>query len=366
PVKVESFPTITSTSASPNNKWMAIKADAATPVIHLADLSRDDARVTDLTLPADSFTPPSPEQTQSFTLQKWDESSRYLLIKHTYDGTKTEWIVADTQDISETKNVTTLLGINASKVVFDGDNSAILYALVDNNIRRIDLGAATLSRPLVRNVAEFSLYDDSIIVYVTRLDPSTKVRSVGYYHQGASKSRTIRSYSDDGKVPLHLAIGKYFSDYYVAIAYNETVEIMKGTLPRSDATNLSVFDAVSTMAVPGGVRHLSVVTNGRFVVAQTPKAYIVRDVELNKTTTTVLKGDTPVKQELRWLDDYTVWSDQNGMLRMYEFDGANQHDIMPVRPGFSATYSPNAKYLYGVARSDDGEFHLQRVRMILP
>lgn len=365
PVSVESFPVITSTAASPNNEMMAMKTKAATPVIHVADLSRDDARITEITLPDDSFTPPSPSQSQSFTLETWDSSSRYLLIKHTYDKNKIEWIVADTQDMSSTKNVTKLVGMQMEKPIFDDDDPTILYALVDNDIRRIDLDAATLSRPLVSNVDEFTLYGDATLVYVTRLDPETKVRSVGYFSQGSTKPRTIRSYSDNGKIPLHIAIGQYFSQYYVAIAYNETVEVMKGTLPRSDVSNPSAYEAVATMTIPGGARYLSIMTSGRFVVAQTDHAYIVHDIELNKTTTTTLKGDKAVKQKLQWLDNYTVWSDQTGILRIYEFDGANQHDIMPVSPGFSATYSPNDTYLYGINKSDDGKFHLTRVRMLL-
>jgi hypothetical protein len=39
---------------------------------------------------------------------------------------------------------------------------------------------------------------------------------------------------------------------------------------------------------------------------------------------------------------------------------------MTVVPGLSVTLSPNAEYLYGVNKSDDGAYHLQRVRLILP
>jgi hypothetical protein len=365
PKNVASFANVSSTAASPDNKWMAIKDDAATPTIHLANLSRDEVEVTNLELPATSFTAPSPEKTQSFTLEKWNPTSRFILVKHTYDDTKIEWIVVDTQNISATKNVTSLLGIQATELVFTNNNTSVMYALVDNNVRKIDLGATTLSGPLVSNVAEFELYDNSTIVYTTLLDPTTKARSVGYFDEGASKPRTLRSYSDNGQVPLHIAIGKYFDDYFVALAYDQTVEIMKGALPQSDTSNPSTLTATSTMSVPGGVHHLSIVTNGRFVVAQTPNAFMVNDLELKKTTSTVVSADSSLQKELHWLDGYTLISDQTGSLRTYEFDGANQHEVMPVAPGFSVTYSPNAKYLYGIVKAADGKFHLERIQMIL-
>jgi hypothetical protein len=366
PKNIASFATVSSTAASPDNRWMAIKEDPATPIIRLANLAQDDVEVTTLDIPATSFTAPSPEKTQSFAVEKWNPSSRFILVKHTYDDTKIEWIVVDSQNIDATKNITTQLGVQATKLIFTSNNASVLYALVDNGVRKIDLGAMTVSGPLVSNVAEFSLYDNSRIIYATLPDPATNIRSVGYHDEGASRSRTLRSYSDNGQVPLHIAIGKYFDEFYVALAYDQTVEIMKGALPRSDATNPSALTAYATMSVPGGVQYLSVVTNGRFVVAQTSNGYVVDDLELKKMTTTTVTADAPLQRELRWLDGFTVWNDQTGMLRSYEFDGANQHEIMPVVPGLSVTYSPNAKYLYGVTKTDDGKFHLERVQMILP
>lgn len=366
PTNVANFATVSSTASSPDNKWMAIKDDPATPTIRLVDLSRDEVETTNIELPATVYTAPAPDKTQSFTLETWNPTSRMILVKHAYDDAKIEWIVVDAQNVAASKNATTLLGINATKLVFSGNNNSILYALVDNTVRKIDLGAATLSGPLVSNVAEFSLFDNTTILYTSLLDPTSKMRHAGYVTEGASKPRVIRSYVDDGQTPLHISVGKYFDEYFYALAYGQTVEVTKGPLSRSDDSNPAALTAVTTMNVPGGIQHVSILTNGRFVVAQTPTMYVVHDLELKKTTTTPLKTSVPLQRELHWLDGYTVWHDQDSVLRMYEFDGMNQHEIMPVAPGFSVTYSPNAKYLYGIVKSADNQFHLTRVQMILP
>jgi hypothetical protein len=60
-----------------------------------------------------------------------------------------------------------------------------------------------------------------------------------------------------------------------------------------------------------------------------------------------------------------MWSDRDGTVRLYEFDGANQQDIMQVQPGFEAALSPNSKYLYGITKASDGSYHLTRVKLIL-
>lgn len=364
--RVADFATISSTAASADNKWLAIKEDPSAPVIRLANIAQDEAVVTQLQLPASSYTHPSEGKGQTFVIETWDPSNRYLLVRHTYDDTKVEWMVVDTQNSENTKNITALLGMTASKVVFSNANSAILYVLDGTAVRRVDLGATTLSGPLLTGIADFGLYDKSTVTYVSLLDPATKKRSVGYLTEGASKSRTLRSYSDDGLVSLHLKIDKYFDDTYAAISYGENVEILKGDLPHSDAVDPSLMRPAGTMTLPGGVQYLSTKSVGRFVVAQAGATYTVYDIELQKMTSTTTKGTTEVTKEFGWLDKYMLWSDRDGMVRFYEFDGANQQDVMPVIPGFSVVLSPTGKYVYGMTKSADGtKFHLERTRLIL-
>lgn len=366
PTSMATFPTLSDTNTSPNRKWLAIKEDATTPVIELQNISSSMLKASTLTLPEGSFTPPSEGQTQSFSISQWDPSSRYMLVKHTYDETKTEWLVVDIEHADLAKNMTTLLGFDASSVVFSNTNHNVLYGLVGQDLRKIDLGAVTLSGPLVANVAEFSLYQNSTIIYTTLPDPDTKARTAGYYTDGVSKVRTIRTYADEGKLPLHIAFGNYYGDNYVAIAYGEDVELLTGDLPRSDSTNVSTLHSVTTMTVPGGALDLSIQTRGRFVIAQTADGYATYDLELRKATTTTQKGPAVTTEKLHWLDNYIAWSDRDGMLRTVEFDGANEQEIMPVTPGFSVALSQDDVYIYGFLKNSDNTYSLQRARIVLP
>lgn len=364
PTKVASLKMVASTAVSDDNKWFAIKEDPATPLVRLADVSGSDVKLSDIELPAASYTHPDAGKTQTFTIETWDPDSNYLLIKHVFNDTKTEWLVLDTANPVNTKNVTTLLGVDATKLVFSNQNSHVLYALVAGGLRRIDIGSATLSGPLVANVADFSLFETRL-TYATMIDPATKTRAVGYYDEGAAKPYTVKLYSDDGTAPLHAEAGKYFNENYIVIAYGDTATILKGDLPRSDSASVAPLQASKTLAVPGGVRFLSIKTNGRFVVLQQPAAFALYDMELKKFTITPIKGAVDSTKELGWIDNYMPWSDADGTLRLYEFDGANQHAIMPVVPGLSAVLSPDDKYLYGIGKAPDGSFILERVQLIL-
>jgi len=364
PQNIVQYAAITGALASPDHKWMAIKEDAASSQILLEDVSGDTVASKTIEIPASSYAHPADPKNQSFTFVSWDADSRYLLVKHTYDTSHTEWLLIDSQNSATTKNISTLLDINPSKVLFSGSNAMTLYAQIDTDVRKIDLNAATLSRPLITNVADFSLYNDTDIAYTTLLDQETKTRSVGYYRDGATAPRVVRSYTDDGQMPLKVAISNYFGDQYEAIAYGNAVEILKGSLP-SDQTTALALHTVTTMNLPGGAQYLSIKTDGRFVVAQNAGVFETYDIELQRATQTTLKGTSDVTSELQWIDDYTVWSDRDGMVRLYEFDGANQQEIMPVIPGFSVSVSPNGKYLYGITKTADGVYHLERVTLIL-
>ena len=362
PSNVFDLSAVSSAVASPDNETMAIKGDPATPIIKVADLTREDARVSDLTLPKDSFTAPDEGKTQQFVVTSWDPDSKYVLVKHIYNDNKTEWIVVDTNNVNDSKNVTTLLDVNASKLLFSNADSSLMYALIDNDVRKINLNDATLSRPLINNVEDFDLYSDSMVTYTSCVDVSGK-RAVGYYVDGAQSPRVVKTVDDDSS-PLKFTVGRYFNETFEAVAVGDTVEIFSGDLPRDGKTKLAL-KTLTSFTVPGGVQYLNDQTNGRFIVAQNGATYATYDLELEKLTTTTLKGSSTVSQELSWLDKYHVWSDRDGMLRLYEFDCANQQDVMKVVPDMAVALSPNGKYLYGVTKSDDGKYHLSRVQMIL-
>ena len=358
------LPAITSSMQSPSKKWYAMTAEASAPAIRLVDVSNDTPDSKTLTLPEGSYTKPENTENEKYVLRAWDPSSRYLLVEHSYDG-KVEWIVADVEDSSRTKNITTTFDIEMTKPQFSQTDTQVLYAIINGDVRRIDIPGATISAPLVRNVAEFSFYERSTLMYVTAIDQTTKTRTVGYRQENASEPRTIRSYSDEGTVPLHITASKYYSQTYVGIAYGSSVEILSGSLPRSDSRDPLSLTAVATMSTAGPIGFFSNKTGGRFFVAQHANSFSVYDLELQKATTTAIRTDTPVTTELRWLDGYIVWSGYDSTLRFYEFDGANQNDIMPIVTGQNPALTANNRFIYAPTLDDNGVFRLSRIRMLL-
>ena len=59
-----------------------------------------------------------------------------------------------------------------------------------------------------------------------------------------------------------------------------------------------------------------------------------------------------------------IANDRGGIVRFYDFDGANQQDIMPVLEGQALSLTGNEKFLYGFNATQDGAA-LTRARMTL-
>ncbi len=346
--------TVSSATASGNNRYLAYIESAHKPTVRLADLAGDQPKVTSVSLDSSHFTAPSEDSAQSFAVTSWDKDNRYLLIKHTYNGAKTEWLVLDTQGKHELKNITTLLNIDIARLEFSQSDSRKLIALTtENDVRQINIADTTVTGPLISNIAEFSLYGDNTIVYTTKLDATTKQRAVGYLTIGADNARIIRHYTDMGTTPLHFRIEKYYNEVYYVIAYGETIDIMKGSYVVSDTKSASSMKTIASVSVPGGVNMLGFsIGDHRFITAYNAKSLTTYDLELLSVSTVETK--TPLKGDVNWIDGYHFTLADSEGLHMHDFDGLNRQTVADsVSVNLPVVLSQNQKYLYSFAKNGD-------------
>ena len=376
PKTVANFDTVASALASPNNGIMAIVPDASQPKVVLGNITGDQVKTVDVTLPEGSFTAPTQPGDQTFSIASWSADSHYLLLKHTYNGNSVEWLRLDATSPATTtaiQNITTELAVPLNTLVFRPSNSSQLYALSDSaDLRLIDLSNQTISAPLATDVANYYVApDDGMVTYVTNTDAKTNSRSVGYISDGSTKSQVLRTYTDDGNVTLHAVSGVYYNQRYIAISHGDQLVVMSADLPDSgsaDTSSLSL-QVIKTETLPfATVDTLSDITRGRFVVASNSTTYTTYDLELGRYTTATFSGSLDVRAAARpfgWLDNYVLYSVTGGELQLAEFDGGNHQSIVQAIPGLDETLSPNGKYLYEFMTTTDGKVALTRVQMIL-
>lgn len=365
--KVQDFSSLAASLSSNDKKWIIALKDATSPKFDLINIEGDKIKNTELAMPETTYKHGENISNHLFTIDQWDQDNRYLIIHHNFkdhDADKNEWLVLDTRNINETKNISELLGMTAEKMEFSLGDNHILYALSNGEVRKVNLNDATLSRPLVSNVASFAQFDRATITYVSKLDPQTSKRTVGYYTDNAKTTRVIRSYADDGTTPLQFAIGQYFNDKYFAYMYGETLEISKGALPSSDSNDVTSYQPVVTMTLPNGADFFDFGSSERFVVAQKGQSITTYDLELGVTNNFTFPGE-PTGKKAFWLDDFHIVSGTDGQARIYEFDGQNAQDLMAANPSQALVSSNNKKYFYSFIKNSDGSYALQRIKLIV-
>lgn len=359
-VEIFNYETLVSAKASPDKKTYFIQESKSDPVFSVVDLTSEEVRATDLVLPEDLYDTSS-DKASEFRVKQWDHGGRYIIVTHHIDK-KVEWLVVDTQNVRASRNVTRLLGVQPKDLQFVGTDGRTLYSLnTDSTLRKLDLGAQTISRPLVSNVSSFTIDHDTKIVGYVGVDPKdSERRVVGVYRDGDSSGFILRGTTTDSSLGITTTL--HHGNDYFAVAEGGTVTILKGAYPRTeqDVDQLSSF---ATISLDGHVKNLSFGKGGRFFVAQTDTAFVGYEMEHKRSR---IVNFSQKNTELRWLDEAYLWSDIGGELKMRDFDGSNSYSIMSLAEGFDVTLSQNGRFMYSIGQLDDGDgYTLQRVRMIL-
>lgn len=360
------YDALSSMQFSPDLKWALGHEVANQPVFRLVDLRATEIKNTFLTLPATLYSESATAGVaHTFTVYRWSNDARYTIIKHVYTD-KTEWLMLDTQDISRSINITRLLNVELTDVKFANTSGMTLYGLTtDSVLRKLDLSGETISRGLVTNVKDFSIFEEGTVVSYVGVDPTDDKKTVaGIYKDGDSASRILRTV-DTPNANLRINVTRYFGEDYVAISVGNKVEIFTGSLPSAtqEANTLRLF-ADFTLDSP--VTSLSFSPRGEYVLAQADSEFKSYELEHKRLATSAVSPTEGRKAvTLQWLDAAHLWSDDTRSFVMRDFDGSNAHSIMAVEPGFDASLSQNGRYIYGVGKAEDGRFQLQRVRMIL-
>ncbi len=356
------LPNLAAGLASPDRKhYAALAADFSS--IQIYDLTRDTMpEPTRLLMQDIDYTDKGSEGvTHTFELTSWDLNGRFMLVKHNYAETF-EWLVVDRENSNNTRNLSQIAGLKISHAEFTDTSGRQFVVQEDNNIRYLDLGAETVTRPIVSDVTSFYLdYESKAIAYIEELDEKTGYRSVGVVKRD-HQPVTVYTAKEAADKTLQVRAARYFNTDFLMISENKTVTVYSGSYPEQDNDSMEKLTSFEAADV---VTQLHVSPNGRFTVAQSGDRFTTYDSERETTSPVSTLAGQGDPRALKWLDDYIVWSDRSGQLVMREFDGANEHAINTVIGGFDATLSQSGKYLYSIGQAENGTMQLQRVRMIL-
>lgn len=355
---VDTYSKIADASASLDRRYILVQEDSSRPTFKLVDVSGSEPKTVNLTLPISVYSAGSTGSKHAFSIESWDGSGRYVILKHQYDS-NVEWIVMDINTVNNSRNATSIMGIKFGDLRFIGNNNRYFFALVDGNLRKVDLGAKTLSASLVARVQSFKV-NENIVSYVG-LDASGKSKLAGIYRDGDESSYTLRTV--DGSTSLSIASSKYRNDFYVAISEGKKVDILEGDYPRGAVSGVSSLSVLQSFDISGNADTLMFNSGGSIVVVKSGNSFKSYEIEYDRLNASALDTratDTAVS----WIDNAYLWSSYDDLLTIREYDGANVHTLNAVSGGYDVVLTTNGQYLYSFNKSGNG-FILQRAKLIL-
>lgn len=348
------FESYGSSLVSPNRKSVALISTSSQPVIAVVPLDDDTPDVRRVAIDTGAV---DIDSNSVLSLVAWDMDNRYLIVKHTKAKT-TQYLSVDTRD-GTTVNISTLLGVRIGSVEYSLGSSSVVYMLTeDGEVRRGDLGAATISGPLLANIEEFSQADRDTLTYVTKVrDDGT--RASGYLTNGTTKPRDVHTVTDNSNLAFRM--GTYYGDVYFVTTKGSKTYIETGSRPSSgssDQLNLKELAVLDTR----NVRYLRFSPGiYRFVYVQSVSGAVVYDLELGVVSNATYQAE--LKRPVDWLDNYHFAAITGGAAYFYDFDGTNGRLISSEVNDAPVVISSNDKYLYFFASSDKG-VDLKRILLV--
>ncbi len=357
---VKSFATLSDTAVRVTGDSMALLLDNTKPAITLVPLT-DGTEVKDkqVIVPANIVTTGKSGTKHLYTFVEWSRDDKHLIMEHTY-GAEREFLVVDT-DAPEKTTVLRAVGKAVPvETTFDPRSATDTVVRYSDGTVRLASGDK-LSEPILTNVASMTMAKGTTILYTTL--PSQGTVKTGYLTLGKQEPKELASYITQSRVEL--ALGDYYYDDYLATTVGDTATIEKiPELPSSDSDATIKKSTIAQFKLEDTPLEISVRNKGRLLAFAGKTQMVTYDIELGTRAQAVIQGDRPLTAAPEWLDNQHFWSDANGSLHQYEYDGTNQADIVKVAAGFSAAYTQSGKYLYSIAKTADG-YVLQRTTMIL-
>lgn len=359
---VANFASVSSSSASPKGGYMLIQTVANSSIFDLVDISADTIKTEKIEIPSNIISQMFVAGvSHSYTVAKWDDGERYVLIKHTF-ADQSEWLLLDVQDPDASKNITTQIGLDISDIDFFGTNGRSFYGLHNKELKKINLSNNSVSRAIASNVLSYKLYNKSNVITFIANNPDNSSEVVaGIFRDGDSRFYNLRSSSNQA---LMISAAHYFNVDYVAIADGAKVDILSGSYPSVDRDSTTSLKLLKSFTLDRNIGKLSFSPSGQYVFMQTNNLFTSYNLEYEKLASSSFSTESN-NVRIEWINDNYIWSDTDGRLTIREFDGQNAHLINKIQPSQDAVLTRNGRYIYSIDSSTTG-YQLQRVRMILP
>lgn len=352
---------------SPDRRWVVIGLSASPKVFDVYDLKNPAEQPVHITIPEGVLT--EAKGAQSWQLVEWSNDNKHVLLKHVYD-TSYEYILLNRDNVAETVNLTTRLGLNPTELRLV-DKRYDLYYLYDastKTLRRADLANLT---PLdyLKNVLAFKSYSDNIMLYVsddTQTATPDEANEVAVKLLVDDQTYVIRKLRPSTVYTLELA--KYGDGTYVVAGSNaeDAVYVYKNPVDQIGNKTLGFAVPVSVLRIKG-VNYVAFSDNTRFIVAENGNEFGIYDAEVGESYKYTLPEplDAP-QQHAEWMDGHRLQYVTGGKLMVFDYDHTNKQTLMTMSPTAEPFYTSDFRRVFALApdQADAAKAHLTQTWLL--
>jgi hypothetical protein len=344
---------------SPDHRWLMVQKPGALTDFDMYDLKNPDkTTVLPVALPSGIVTGGT---SQSWQLGEWSADNRHVLLEHDYDG-KTEFIMFDRTNPELSVNLNTTLSAAPAKITLNDRKYDRYYLLTDGGA----LQTASLDKPsplpLLEHVLAYKTYGGDTVLYVT--DNGAPAGKVLLKMAVGGKTYTIRKLPAGTSYVVDLT--SYSGDMYVAagVASDNRVYIYKDPAGQIDSQPRQAPVITQVLHV-ANVNFLSFSANAQFIAAENGSRFGIYDIEnqagYNYAAAQPL--DSP-QAHAAWMDGDRLAYVSQGKLVVFDYDYLNLHTAGTQSSAGLPAFSPDYKYVYGLAPSAGGQTDLNQTALV--
>ncbi len=257
---------------------------------------------------------------------EWDASNEHVLFD-IEENAHHEWILFNVKYPSASINLSKLFDFNFASLKIYDNSANTLIALLDGNLRKIDVSSRQISAIIAENVVNYDFFDSEIVFSAKSNNADEPKYYVGITKISGGDIDVVYASENLPKV----LFSQFYDDKYITIIEDTTVAVY-----RKD--DFSEFFSGKINFTPAQYK---VGQYGEFVIMGSEDHLAALDMEALTITEWQI-----VSRHYGWLDSTMLYAVSSGELSVYDFDGLNHRKLSSnVSERLPVTIT-NDKWLY--------------------
>ncbi len=295
--------------------------------------------------PVKVYTPAAangPTPAEVLTGVTWSADASHLLVSSQIGGKPTYRIMAS--DGSGQTDLTQQFGFDFTGLQFSDYDWRQLNWVSQGGLRKVDVGAQSVSDVLAANVVQFWPISDRTL-YVQQ---DNAERSLWSVDSGGNHQQLIDVLPETGTYAV--AYANYDGEDELAVVPTATAT---GTLYSGIFSNTPVAKVLAK-----GVSDVSFSPDSHFVTFNSASTFVTYDIEessvFRKLVLYTVGGQVAQVGGLTWYDSYHLLANRGGTLRWSEYDGDNSLSLGTLYSNFPAYHSSDFKSIIAFRPTKQG------------